>query len=565
VRLLWDTLRKYPALLMLVIVYLISVGVVISNYLKERGGTGPQHTVVLRMAHWQLEPGIVKAVNEVIADYEAMKRREGVDVEVKQIPVPEVGYFQYVNTQLIGRTAPDMIECGMGDWALWQKFYARYFTPLNEYVDKPNPYNAGTAFENTSWRDTYFDQMRGGYNDNLQSYYRVPLSAFTVRLYYNVDLIREVWDPKVKGCDFPQTFADFMQMCKDLREAARKRGENEFVPIAGSQYNFDQFGNIYRTAMTSNYMDQLDTNLDGTVSELEYSSPLYSGALKLTDPPIRNYFQLMRDIADQSPPGATSMYRNQAAFLFAQQHAAMVPTGSWDFSTLVNKENRFTVSITDMPLPARDTELGKYVAGQPSEAATQGGFPFGITKNSPNARLALDFLQFASSAEENEKLNREMEWLPAVLDPVTDMPKPREELQPFTPRVEGYPGFMQFFGPGATQLDYQQQEPLYLSGDKSLEQFVTDYMTEYRHDLPMGVDQAYRDMEQTLKQQLAFAAIRRAALNGAVGASEAITGEPTTQLKSILVAWGSQRNARDHDMAVWVDNVAKYQQSQTGK
>ena len=564
-RLVWNTLRRYPALLMLVVVYLISVSVVCSNYLMERGGAGPQRAAVLRMVHWQLEPGIVKAANAVIADYVKMKKAEGIDVEVIQIPVPEEGYFQYVNTQLIGRSAPDMIECGMGDPALWEKFYARYFTPLDEYVDKPNPYNAGTAFADTPWRDTYFDQMRGGYNDNLQSYFRVPLSTFTVRLYYNVDQIRKVWDPNVKGCDFPKTFADFMQLCKDLRAAAEQRNDSQFVPMAGSQYNFNELSNVYRTAMTANYMDQLDTNMDGTVSQVEYCAPLYAGTVKLTDPAIRSYFQIMRDMADQSPPGATSMYRDQATFVFLQQHAAMIPTGSWDFSTLWDQAT-FTVAVTDMPLPSKDNpEYGKYVAGQPTEANAEGGFPFAITKNSPNAKLALDFLQFAASAKENEKLNDGMKWLPAILDPVTGKPNPRKELEPFSPRVQGYPWVMDFYGPAGTQLDFEQQEPLYLSGEKTFEQFVTDYMKEYYHDLPMGMDSNYRNMEQTLSQQLQFAALRRAALNGAIGAREAITGTPELQLKRIMEAYGSQRNGRDHDMAVWVDNVRQYQESHTGE
>ena len=275
-RVLWDTLRKYPALLMLVVVYVASTVWVASNYIAGRGGTGAERTIILRMAHWQLEPGIVAAVNNAIADYEKLKKeRDGIDVQVIQIPVPEEGYFQYVNTQLIGRTAPDMIECGLGGSSdLWRKFYARYFMLLDEYVDKPNPYNAGTAFESTPWRDTYFDQMQGGYEENLQSYFRVPLSAFTVRLYYNVDQIREVWDPAERGSDFPTTFSDFLQMCRDLRAAAKASGKTKFVPIAGSEYSFERFGQIYQTAMTADYLDRLDTNLDGTVSEMEYLRPL---------------------------------------------------------------------------------------------------------------------------------------------------------------------------------------------------------------------------------------------------------------------------------------------------
>ncbi len=521
------------------------------------------------MAHWQLEPGIVAAVNNAIADYEKLKKeRDGIDVQVIQIPVPEEGYFQYVNTQLIGRTAPDMIECGLGGSSdLWRKFYARYFMLLDEYVDKPNPYNAGTAFESTPWRDTYFDQMQGGYEENLQSYFRVPLSAFTVRLYYNVDQIREVWDPAERGSDFPTTFSDFLQMCKDLRAAAKASGKTKFVPIAGSEYSFERFGQIYQTAMTADYLDRLDTNLDGTVSEMEYSAPFYSGAMKLTDPAIRGDFQMMKDIADESPPGSTSMNRDQAVPLFLQQHAAMIPTGSWDFSTLFEgaKVSGFTVAVADFPLPAKSNpQFGKYVAGQPSEANTQGGFPFAITKTSPNRDMALDFLQFISSLKENEVLNRQMFWLPAIIDPETGKPEPRQELKPFTPRVEGYPKVLEYYGTN-TKLDYDQQSPLYLSGNKTYDEFVKDYMKDYRQDMPLGVDSYYRSLEQTLDQQLQFAALRRAALTGAAGAADAITGEPQVQLKRILEAYASQRNARDHEVRTWVDNVRLYDKSQAAK
>ncbi len=43
-RVLWDTLRKYPALLMLVVVYVASTVWVASNYIAGRGGTGAERT-----------------------------------------------------------------------------------------------------------------------------------------------------------------------------------------------------------------------------------------------------------------------------------------------------------------------------------------------------------------------------------------------------------------------------------------------------------------------------------------------------------------------------------------
>ncbi len=213
---LWTSLRRYPALLLLIIVYVIACAVVANNAYRAAGGApGEQRKKVLRFAHWQLEPGIRSALDQLIADYEKLHP----DVEVRQILIPEEGYFRWVNTQLIGRTAPDMIECGLGGavaWALWPKFYARYFLPLDRYVEEPNPYNKGTYLEDTPWRKTYFDEMEGGYDDSLQSYFRVPLSAFTVRLYYNKDLIEGVWGPQ-----FPETYEEFIKLCRALEQHGR--------------------------------------------------------------------------------------------------------------------------------------------------------------------------------------------------------------------------------------------------------------------------------------------------------------------------------------------------------
>ncbi|HUU23741.1 MAG TPA: hypothetical protein VM389_14500, partial [Phycisphaerae bacterium] len=66
---------------------------------------------VVRFAHWQLEGRCVEALNEACRDYERLKReKDGIDVAVRQIEIPERAYEQWTRTQLIGRTAPDLME-----------------------------------------------------------------------------------------------------------------------------------------------------------------------------------------------------------------------------------------------------------------------------------------------------------------------------------------------------------------------------------------------------------------------------------------------------------------------
>jgi raffinose/stachyose/melibiose transport system substrate-binding protein len=536
-------LTRYPGLMLLIGVYAISCLVVIGNYRRGSGLVGDTDKVILRIAHWQLEPGIQNAVDYVAAEYEKLHP----DVEVRQILIPEEGYFRWVNTQLIGRTAPDMIECGLGgSQQLWQKFYARYFIPLDQYVDAPNPYNAGTEFEKTPWRLTYFDEMEGGYEETLQSYFRVPLSAFTLRLYYNKDMVAEVWPAAEKGSDFPRTYEEFLQLCDALAE----QHAQGFVPMAGAQYSFERIDQILQTAFTANYLDRTDVDYDGAVSGMESAGPLYSGRITMREPAIRANFAVLQQVADYSPAGATSLDRDEAVFLFLQGNAAMNPTGSWDFSSLT-QQAEFNVAVTDFPLPTENhPEYGQYVAGQPTEADTRGGFPFAISKVSRHPDMALDFLQFCSSLKMNAELNRHMFWLPVILGA-----KPRPELAPFTPRIEGYSVGLEYEGPN-TRLPYEQKRPLFLSRKRSYDDFVDDYMDAYRTKLPEGVGDLVRDLNQTLDAQMRRAAHRRAAIHGVVGAAEAVIGEPAAQYGRIIEAYAGQVSARNHEVGLWTEHSA---------
>jgi ABC-type glycerol-3-phosphate transport system substrate-binding protein len=288
---------------------------------------------------------------------------------------------------------------------------------------------------------------------------------------------------------------------------------------------------------------------------------MYSGDVNMNEPAIAAFYSIMKDIADYSPPGAATMDRDQATFLFVQGRAAMIPTGSWDYSNLDSQAEGFDLGVADLPLPLRsDPKYGKYVIGPPTEADTRGAFPFGITKLSPNRELALDFLQYASSVRYNTQLNRDMFWLPVAIDPEIGQPNVREELGPFLPRVEGFSETFRPEGPGTT-LAYEQLLPLFYSGEVAYRDFVEQYIREFRRVLPDGVDNSIRSMDQTLDAQLRFGALRRAALRDVAGARESITGEPQTELRRIVEAFAAQRNSRDNEIRVWVANYERRQEN----
>jgi raffinose/stachyose/melibiose transport system substrate-binding protein len=67
-------------------------------------------------------------------------REKHPNVIIVQDAIPEGTYGQWVSTQLMGGTAPDIMQVGaMLPDNIWLSYYNRYFAPLTRYVNAPNP------------------------------------------------------------------------------------------------------------------------------------------------------------------------------------------------------------------------------------------------------------------------------------------------------------------------------------------------------------------------------------------------------------------------------------------
>src|SRR5690606_3549685 len=82
--------------------------------------------ITLRSAHWQLEGGLREAFDAVALRYMELNPQ----VRVEQIPIPERVYASWMRTQLVGQTAPDLIEFGQLSVDVMDELLARNFVPL---------------------------------------------------------------------------------------------------------------------------------------------------------------------------------------------------------------------------------------------------------------------------------------------------------------------------------------------------------------------------------------------------------------------------------------------------
>lgn len=417
----------------------------------------------IRICHWQLESGFRDALQNLIDDYEkSYRERTGRKIRVLQLPVSERAYTQFVNTSLVGGTAPDIVERGFAKTASDPTYLARFFIPLGKYVEEPNPYNKGTRLEGLPWRETFFDGMESAYQRTLLDYYQVPFSMFTIRIYYNEDLYLKITGRR----EPPETFEGFLNACRQVKQYADRTGE-PLVPIAGSKYQGNVFSQRYEIPFLFGLVRKCDDNLDGTASVLETYRGYTRGVWSFQSPEMEASWRCMLDIAANFQQGWLAALRDDAVFMFVQGRSVMIASGSWDASSILRQVgDQFKVGVFDFPMPTDNPDYGKYVVGAISEAGIGGGIPWAITKQSRHPDLCIDFLRFCTTRANNEKFNRAITWLPVVRGAKMSGP-----LEPFKPHVEGFSGGFAYNISTEFGLRYEGNKWLLYSGAMSPQEF----------------------------------------------------------------------------------------------
>ena len=455
--------RTYFALLVVFAVFLWSAWVIATFRAQQT----PPGSTVIRLGHWQLEASVREGIDEMAREYQ--KTHPG--VVIIQDAIPEGTYGQWVSTQLMGGTAPDIMQVGaMLPANIWLSYYNRYFQPLSRYVNAPNPHNAGTDIADLPLRQTYKDGMKTAYVTEMQEYMSVPLSLFGVRIFYNKDLLK-----KLTGRDeAPHEYRDFLAVCEQIRSVTNAVTGQPYIPIAGSAYHFGHWDGMMFSPVTYGAFRRADFNRDGFVGNDETFVAFKTGLLDFYYPPYALWLKMLREVTDYFQVGYTGLGRDEAVFLFAQQRAVFMTTGTWDARSLQEQaKGQFEVGIMDFPIPSRDDPVyGQVVEGRIYESPG-GGFQFGVSRNSKHVDVAVDFLLFLASQKGNEKLNGIIGWIPAIvgteLDPL---------LRAFEPHLEGIYGNANFTLGGNTAVTWAQRYSLYQVNQISFDDFAKTY-TEY--------------------------------------------------------------------------------------
>lgn len=449
-------------------------------------------SIEIRFAHWQLEPGVREAFDAIAADY--MKLHP--EVRIRQMPIPGQVWKEWLRTQLVGGQPPDLIELAF--YNVSSEMLARYFVPLTDALQQPNPYDADDPdLRGLSWRQTYSSQLAPGenvnyYDSNLMEYYGVPNAIVTVRVFYNRDIMRAAL-----GEDrTPKTFREFLDICADLQNYAQRTGQ-PITPLAGSVFNVrmmtDQlFGNVtQKLALELDYDHDLElTKFEGMVGYLR-------GRWSLETPAVRTSLDTVSAFGRYLPPGWAQAERQDTMMQFLQGRTAMLCTGTWDIGGIL-QQAKFPIGAFKVPaITPESRRFGKWALGAVSEANTFDAMPFGVTRASRHQAQAIDFLRFMSSRRGNTIFSRVSDWLPVI----KGVPVPKV-AETFKPVETGYITGLNLRAYGTSSVDIFSQNLYLLSGPRaSAQTYIDATRPMYRQMMPGEMAHMARLNQDTIRQK----------------------------------------------------------------
>lgn len=386
--------------------FIVSLGMVVSRDTDDSlfGAGDDAGKKIVRIMHWQLEPGYREAMQRVIDEYNALPHVIEANVEVRQLDVTERVYAQVLNVHAVSGTAPDLCEQGMSSLVNGAGV-AQFFDSLGDLASRPNPYNspdmlpkrmqgeAAEAYAALPWSETFIDGMQGGYIEELQDIYAASISyGGGLRLFYNETLfaqamellqqassspVRPNWfdalflheengavqgfvqdTPELRAWivsgEAPDTLGHMLMLCGAIRRLAVETGDERLVPIAGGDLTARFFTDQYLVPFTSTYADALNLDRDRAVTVTETWLGWRDHRWSFEDPAIVGYFDCLRELCRQFPVGFIGLDREQARRRFVTGRAGMIATGFWDAKSIYDATEGTPITPDNPLRPGED-------------------------------------------------------------------------------------------------------------------------------------------------------------------------------------------------------------------
>lgn len=472
------------------------------------GCTAPEPRVTLELLTWHGPDSLTnyyEGYQQVISDYQAANP----DIRIEIKSEEDASYGSILETGFAGGTAPDIIQMKSGQ----RSTFATNLLDLREYLAGESAYvDEGTWMDSFVGGEGAFPVEDNGVNAN--SILFVPNDGnpevFAGRMYiFNTKLVA---DAGLDPAETPKDFTEFFEWLEALD------GNADVAPIAGSndvggkvsQIGYG-FGEHYADKFFADEFNDTELSNDLFYDKI-YTLTNYTGGseMPLTDLPYYPaMFKLIKQHVSYFQDSWTENSPETETLTFASGKAALMQTSFWDYGSLVGSlgESAFPdgYGLFQMPYFGADTldyavdkgwitpeeadAAAPYAVDRPATASGAGRHEYGFTLNAALAddpeklEVAIDFLQFLSSAEEQKKyVEIAQSFSPVVGVEVVDSLQPFVVAEPeggFAEQVLGYTVIE--WGKAGWDVVFTQ----FLNGEISAEELVTQVAyPEWAADIP---------------------------------------------------------------------------------
>ncbi len=294
--------------------------------------------------------------NSVIAEFEKLYPNVKVELEV----TPYAGYRDKVLVAAKGGNPPDICVVDQ----IWNSEFAAagLIIPIDDYLDG-SPIKADQFFEG-SWDSVEWKNQVWG----------VPMDVGVwEQLFYNADMFNAA------GLSVPETWDEWLDVGRKLTKDTDGDGE------------IDQWG-LYllgaKGELVTVFMNSLIFSNGGKIVSDDGTRGM------LDSPEVIEALEFYKALMEIAPPGVPNADQGPSSDYFARGIVAMETIGEWEQETIKNRAPDLNWKIAVPPVPRKGATF----------RGCFGGWSFVIFKDSKHQDAAWDFIQFASSEENNAKM-----------------------------------------------------------------------------------------------------------------------------------------------------------------
>ncbi len=448
--------------------------------------------------------GIGKPVEQ--ADHLAHEWEElhpGKKILYQQVVSTGGGEGEWLKTQLIGGIAPEIIH--QNAEIAWQDVDKGWYIPLDEYMEKPNPYIPG----NQRWIESFKNQdLVNAKKAPDGKLYCISIDIVETGLYYNKDMLRSL------GVDsMPRTWTEMETQFKKIREQGVTPMTTAIMGL-GSDWGQDiLFEMIYHDILPD--MDLVPSSADSVGYLGHYLEPREAGYLftkgffTRRDPRWREMNRILYEWRQHWP---MELKNSDTARLFLTGRIPIL----WDSSFLIRRlatDPYLNFEWGVAYIPTLTTETCRYASGTPATVIGGAAIQLHITNSARinnNLEDCIDFLMYLSTPQAVERLASEA----LIFIPNIKGAEMSPELKPFDEIFQRRYCAIKWLESmsGQYKKQWRRMLDLYLNDGMSLDEFLkvlednfSAWVEEHRNEPGWdfaGMDPVWQEHKDRLQKEI---------------------------------------------------------------